>query len=341
MGTQLGPIITSREIKIEDLTSKRLVVDSFNMLYQFLTTIRQYDGAPLTDSKGTVTSHLSGLFFRITNLMKHDIKFAFVFDGKAPDLKKEEKERRAELKQEAVRKYEQAVDEGDIELMKKYASRATYLTKEMVEEAKELIIALGHPVIQAPSEGEAQASYMVKKGEFYASISQDTDGLMFGCPRMIKNLSISRKKKKTGTSAYETTNPEIVELSENLNHLGVDNDQLIVIGMLCGTDFNIGGIKGIGPKKALDLVKKHKKDFDKLFEEAKWSDYFTYTWKEVFHTIKDMQVTDDYTLTWKNIDEKKIYEIMVDKHEFSKDRVEKAIESLMKKGAQRGLSDFF
>lgn len=341
MGTQLAPIITSKEITIDDLSGKKLAVDSFNMLYQFLTTIRQQDGALLTDSKGNITSHLSGLFFRTAHLMKNNIRLAFVFDGKAPDLKNEERERRAGLKQEAVRKYKQAADEGDIELMKKYASRTVTLTKDMVEEAKEIIAALGQPIIQAPSEGEAQASYMVKKGEFYALLSQDTDGLIFGSPKIIKNLSVSKKKKKTGTSAYISVNPELVDLSLNLNNLGIDIDQLIVVAILCGTDFNVGGVKGIGPKKALSLIKKHGKDFESLFKEAEWDSFFNYNWQTVFNTIKDIPVTDNYDLAWKSIDEKKIYAILVDKYEFSKERVEKAMADLTKKQAQRGLSDFF
>jgi flap endonuclease-1 len=339
MGTQLSPIILSREIKIEELSNKKFAVDSFNMLYQFLTTIRQQDGALLTDSKGRVTSHLSGLFFRVTHLMRNNIKLAFVFDGTPPELKKEERERRAEIKHESQRKYEEAVTSGDLELMKKYAGRTVSLTKEMIEESKELISLLGMPVLQAPSEGEAQAAHMVKKGEFFALLSQDTDGLLFGASKLIKNLSVSRKRKKPGTNTYETTSPEIIDLAENLNHIGIDREQLIVIGMLCGTDFNIGGVKGIGPKKAIVLVKKHGKNFANLFKEAGWE--FKETWQAVFDTIKNIPVTDNYELKWSSINEKKIYELLVDKHEFSRERVEKAIESLVKTQAQKGLTDFF
>lgn len=341
MGTQIGELISSREISIEELSGKKLAVDSFNMLYQFITTIRQQDGSPLTDTNGRITSHLAGLFFRTAFLLKNNIKLAFVFDGKAPDLKKEERERRAGLKQEAQQKYAIAVEEGDVELMKKYAGRAVSLNSEMIAEAKELIIALGQPIIEAPSEGEAQASYMVKKGEFYALLSQDTDGLLFGSPKVIKNLSVSRKKKKPGTSAYVSASPELIDLAHNLNTLGIDNDQLIVIGMLCGTDFNIGGIKGIGPKKALGLVKKFGKNFEGLFDETGWSTHFNYGWKEVFDTIKNMPVTDNYGLGWGQIDTSKVISLMVTKYEFSQERIEKTLQELGKKQAQKGLSDFF
>ncbi|MBN2368137.1 flap endonuclease-1 [Candidatus Woesearchaeota archaeon] len=341
MGTQLSSIITAKEISVEDLRSKKLAIDSFNLLYQFLSTIRQRDGTPLKDSYGNITSHLSGLFFRTTKLMKEGIKLAFVFDGKAPELKREERERRKELKEEAMRKYESAVEQEDVEMMRKYAKRTAVLTTEMIDESKELITALGLPIVQAASEGEAQAAYMVKKGDFYGIVSQDTDGLLFGSTKIIKNLSITGKRKKPGTSVYYTVNPEIITLSEVLNTLSIDNDQLIVIGMLCGTDFNIGGIKGIGPKKALDLVKKHGKDFDSLFEEAKWDDFFDYSWKDVFKLFKEMPVKEDYEIKWGLIDKGKVIEILHERHEFSKERIENSIDEIVKNQKQKGLGEWF
>ena len=326
---------------MNELNNKKLAVDSFNLLYQFITTIRQADGTLLTNSQGKVTSHISGLFFRVAKLLKNNIKLVFVFDGVAPDLKTKERNRRKQLKQDAQRKYDLAVEEGDIELMKKYASRTARLTNDMVNEAKELITAFGQPIIDAPSEGEAQAAYMAKKGDVYGLISQDTDGLLFGTPKLIKNLSITKKRKMTGKATYQTLNPEIVDLSYNLNTLGIDIEQLIVLAMLCGTDFNIGGIKGIGPKKGLNLIKKYKKDFNTLFNEIKWNDFFEYSWQEVYDTIAKMPITDDYELNWKNIDENKIYEILINKNEFSKERIESTIKELTKNQAQRGLSDFF
>ena len=339
MGTNLSTIITSKETMLSELSSKPLAVDTYNLLYQFITTIRQPDGTPLQDSKGNITIHLSGLFFRITNLMNNNIKLAFVFDGVPPDMKKEELDRRKEIKQDAQRKYEKAIEEEDIELMKKYSSRTSKLTQEMIDEAKELILALGLPVIQAPSEGEAQAAHMAKKGDVYGIVSQDTDGMLFGSPYIVKNLSITGRRKIRET--YHKVLPEIISLGENLNNLSIDLDQLIVVAMLCGTDFNVGGVKGIGPKKGLLLIKKHKKDFDALFEEAGWSEHFDYSWRKVYDTIKNIPVTDDYELKWGTVNQTKIHKILVERHEFLKERVENSITKLTKKQAQKGLSDFF
>ncbi len=344
MGTAITEILIKKEISIKDLQGQILAVDTFNMLYQFISSIRQSDGTPLTDSKGRITSHLIGLFNRVTKLMTEGIKFIFVFDGEVPDLKKAERERRKLAKLEAQAKYDAAKQEENIEEMKKYASRTSKLTSNMVDEAKELIRALGMPIVDAPSEGEAQAAYIVSKGEAYAIVSQDADSLVFGAPIVIKNLTIGGKKKMPGSYVYKNISPETLSLAENLNNLKITNDQLIVLAMLVGTDYNIGGIKGIGPKKALKLLETYKEDYEKIFEEAKWNDNFDFEWKLVYDTIKNVKITDDYDLTFEKIDTEKIIEILVEKHDFSKERVDGTIAKLMKgmqPKTQKGLGDFF
>ena len=314
MGINIRELVPRKEISFEELNGKILIIDAFNLLYQMITTIRQRDGTPLLDSKGNITSHLAGLFSRTTNFMEKGMKLVFVFDGEAPALKKEERARRALIKEEALAKYRVAVQEKDIESMKKYASRTAVLTKEMIEEAKRLILAFGLPIIQAPSEGEAQAAYMVRKGDGYAVVSQDYDSLLYGATRVIHNLSVAGKKKKG--AGFEKIKPELIVLSEMLNELGIDQEQLIVLSMLIGTDYNRAGIKGIGPKNGLKLVKEYKKDFDKLFKDVKWSEYSPHDWKEIFNLFKKMQMTDEYHLTWKKPNAEKIVELLGGEHDF-------------------------
>jgi len=340
MGVQIKELLVKKEIKIDDLKAKKLAVDAHNTLYQFLTTIRQRDGTPLMDSQGRVTSHLSGVFNRMTKLIQKGIKAAFVFDGDPPKLKQEERERRKELKIEAEKKYKVAVQKKDIDSMKKYAARTTRLSAEAIEEAKELISALGLPIVQAPSEGEAQAAHMTKKGDVYACVSQDFDTLVHGSPKLVRNLSITGRKKKG--MGYEAIKPEMFELSSILNDLGIDNDQLIAIAMLVGTDYNPGGVKGIGPKNALKLVKQHKSDLDSLFKGVKWES--DASWTEIFYLIKKMPVRDDYKLEWKDIDVKRVVEILVEEHDFSGERVEATLDKFSKeidRKKQKGLGEFF
>ncbi len=344
MGTDLKDIAARKEIEFSDLKGKKLVVDSMNVIYQFLSSIRQRDGSLLSDSKGRTTSHLVGLFNRMSRLKKMGIELVFVFDGKKPVLKKEETERRAELKKKAMAEYEIAKEREDISAMKKYAARTSLLTKEMVEESKELLSALGFPIVQAPSEGEAQAAFMVKNSDCFAEVSQDYDCLLFGVPRFVQNLTVSEHKKLKGKLAYEKIKPVMIDLKETLENNKLTQDQLIVIGLLIGTDFNIGGVKGIGPKNAVKLVKKHGNDFNSLFKEVEWGKYFDFSWKTAFETIKNMPVTKNYELEWKPVDKDKVVKLLVEKHEFNRERVEKNLDELeeeAKKGKQKGLGDFF
>ncbi|MBW3018983.1 flap structure-specific endonuclease, partial [Candidatus Woesearchaeota archaeon] len=165
MGVNLKDLVVRHNISLDDLKGKSLIVDGHNMLYQFLTTIRARDGSMLTSSSGNVTSHLIGLFSRVTKLMQKNIKLAFVFDGTPPEIKHKELARRKELKIEAKAKYEQALAEEDVDTMRKFAGRTARLTPDILESAKVLLTHLGIPYVQAPSEGEAQASHMVRKGD--------------------------------------------------------------------------------------------------------------------------------------------------------------------------------
>ncbi len=344
MGLQFRDLIVKKDISIKELSGKVLAVDANNNLYQYLTTIRAIDGSALTDSKGRVTSHLIGLFNRTTSLMEQGLKLIFVFDGKPPEIKQKTWEIRTASKEEASKKLKKAEEAGDIAGMKKFASRTVILDKEMLADAKEVIKALGLPIVQAPSEGEAQASYMVKKGDAYASVSQDFDNLIFGCPRLIRNLSIAGKRKKAGKFAYTTVRPEVIELKEVLKHLRLNFDQLIILAILIGTDYNPGGLKGIGPKTALKMLHENG-DFTELFRKAEWNKHYPeLSWEKIFSTIKEIPVTDDYKVGWKRIDDKKLFRLLVNEHEFSEERVRSRLDALQEneeKHRQKELGSYF
>lgn len=343
MGVAITQLVPSKEIAIADLKGKTLAVDGYNMLYQFLTTIRGPDGAPLSDSSGNVTSHLVGLFSRTTNLLAQGIRLIFVFDGKVPELKRQELQRRSELKNEAQAQYEAAKDREDVEAMKKYAARTSRLTPEMVAQAKELLDALGIPWIDAPSEGEAQAAALVKQGHAWAVVSQDADALLYEAPRIVKNLAITGRRKLPGKMAYVNVEPELIEHRDVLTELALDNEQLRALALLVGTDYNVGGIKGIGPKKGLKLVQEHGHDFDALFTAARWSDHWETGWKEILDVFEGMPALDPGKITFGRVDQKKVEEILASRHDFSRERVESSLQRLAKsqQAAQKGLGEFF
>ncbi|MBI2549997.1 flap endonuclease-1 [Candidatus Woesearchaeota archaeon] len=343
MGVQITELLPKKEAKLEDFSNKVVAVDAANHLYQFLTSIRAPDGAFFTDSKGNVTSHLIGLFTRTTHLMKLGVKPAYVFDGEVPKLKKLEIKRRAEAKEAAAEKYTEAEKKGDIEEMKRYAARSTRLTKEMIADAKEVIEALGLPVVQGLSEGEAQAARIVARKDAYAIASQDADSLLFSATRVVRNLSIEGRRKQAGALGYSRVEPELILLEEVLSSLGITQQQLICLAMLVGTDYNTGGIKGIGPKTALKTVKEHKTPA-KIFAAVDWGKHFSYPWQEVLELFEHPKVTDGYKLEFRQINTAKLVKILCEKHDFSQQRVEKQIEELEQSNTakkQKGLGEFF
>jgi len=339
MGLQIGEIVPKKEISLEQLKDKIVAVDAFNTLYQFLTTIRQPDGTPLMDSKQRVTSHLSGLFYRTLSLMNKGIKPVFVFDGKAPDLKQKTHEARARVKEAALAGFETA---ETIEEKAKFAARISTLNSEMIAESKELLGAMGIPVIQAPSEGEAQASYMAKVGDAYACVSQDYDSLLFGAPRLIQNVTLA-KKRRLPSGLFVSINPQLIELENVLNSLGIDREQLICMGILVGTDYNPKGVPGIGPKNALKLVKQYPEPAI-LFKEVAKIKEVTFDWQKIFELFMNPDVIKKYDFKFKPIDEKKIIKILCDEHEFSEDRIKSALRKQSEekeKNKQKALGKFF
>ncbi len=308
MGVALKKLVEGEKIRIEDLIGKKIAIDAFNWLYQFLSIIRLRTGEPLRDSKGRITSHLSGLFFRTMNLLKNGVKPVYVFDGVPPSFKEETIIEREKRKEEARKLLKET---GDI----KYAQQTAELTDEMIKESKDLLDAMGVPYVQAPSEGEAEAAFLAKEGLVWASASQDWDSLLFGSPRLIRNLNITGRRKLPGKDVYITIYPELIVLSEVLERLGIRREKLILIGMIVGNDF-MEGIKGYGPKKAYSLVKsKTKKE---IFEKFGWGKK-----EEKVYEFFLKPPTKKVSFEFKDPNWKKIERMLVDEHDFSPDRIEK------------------
>jgi len=346
MGLSIRDIIPRKEIEIEDLKGKVICVDAFNALYQFLSTIRQPDGTPLMDSEERITSHLSGVFYRNINLMNSGVKLVYVFDGIPPELKRKIHRKRKEVRDLAEERYESARSEEDFGKMKSYSSQMVRLNDGMISESKELLEAMGIAVIQAPGEGEAEAAYLchVKKS-VYASASQDYDSLLFGADKLVRNLTLSRRRKTF--NGYVEVKPEIIDLEKVLNYHEINLDQLICLGILVGTDYNPKGVPGIGQKKALDIVKKYKYPVE-VFKHVEvrindLPDEDKFDWKEIYELFHKADVRD-FEIKFPKVDEDKIKEILVERHEFSEERVEKQINRLkefLEKAKQVDLEKWF
>jgi len=341
MGLQIGEIVPRKAIEFSQLNGKIIAVDASNVIYQFLSTIRQPDGTPLMDKNKRITSHLSGLFYRNINLMQEGLKLVYVFDGKMPELKYGTIGKREEVKEEAKERYEKAMKEEDIEGMRKYAQQLARLTPEIKEESKELLEALGIPCLQAPGEAEAQASFITKKGKAYATGSQDYDSLLFQTPRLLQNLTLSRKRKTVSGFIY--ISPEMIELEKVLNSLGINHDQLICLGILAGTDYNPGGIFRVGQKKALDIVRKYKypvKIFQSVEEQMKnMPEEKQFDWQEIFELFHKPDVKD-FEIKFPKVNEDKVMKILTSR-DFSEERVNAGLEKLKQEKEKRKQKTLF
>ncbi len=312
MGTSIGDILEPLETSFDALSGKVIAVDAYNTLYQFLSTIRQPDGTPLKDSSGRTTSHLSGLIYRTTNLMEKGLKLVFVFDGKPPELKAGVIKARTERREAARKKWEEAeVPEEAL----KYAKASTRIDVTIVEESKQLLTYMGIPHVQALSEGEAQAAYMVIKGDAEFVCTQDYDSLLFGAPRVIRNLSAPRKKARL----------EVLDLHKFLQKQGITREELIDLAILVGTDFN-GGVKGIGAKTALKLIKKYH-SIEKIIANSKIAED---TGIVNYELVRDIflvpDVSESYEIVWRAPDVAKLKEMLCEEHEFAEERVCTALE---------------
>ncbi len=331
MGVNLRDLIPAeakREVEIKALKGREIALDAYNILYQFLAAIRQPDGTPLMDSQGRVTSHLSGLFYRTINLAEEGVKPVFVFDGTPPEMKRKEIEERIRRREEAATKYRHAIETGRLEEARKYAQATGRLTNEMVEESKSLLKAMGMPVVQAPADGEAQAACMAAWGSVWGAGSQDYDSLLFGAPRLVRNLAITGRRKLPGRDEYVEIKPEVIELDRLLKSLGMSREQLIVVGILLGTDFNPGGVRGYGPKTAVKFVKSIG-DPLKVLKAIPRAEGDVDP-EEIFKYFKDPPCTKEYKIVWREPNEEEIRKILIDEHDFNPERVEKGISRLKK-----------
>ncbi len=327
MGFNLSPLVVKRELSLDDLRGRTLAVDANNMLYQFLALIRMRDGRPFTDSKGNITSHLLGLLMRTTRLMgDYSMRPIFVFDGKPPALKKETLEARRQYREKARREWEEAASRGDYESAWSKAVTMNSLNQTMQDDARKLLTLMGVPVVQAPQEGEAQAAHMAALGQVWAANSRDYDSVLFGAPRLVRYVTISGQEFLPSKGVARPLIPELIELQRLLDSLQITRQQLVDLAILVGTDFN-KGIKGVGPKTALKLIKLNG-DLHNLPEQYR---------KELPDNLEELRlifmepaVTEAYDIRFKQPDERGLREFLCEQRGFSKERVDLALERMVK-----------
>ena len=343
MGVDLGDIIIRTKSSLDDFSGKTFAVDAYNALYQFLAIIRGPTGEPLMDRQSRVTSHLSGLLYRTTNLAERGIRLVYVFDGKPPSLKETEIKRRQVIRVEARTKYQSAISTRKYEEAKRYAQATSSLKDLMIDDAHRLLRFLGVPVVQAPSEGEAQAAHMAARGDVWGAVSQDYDSLLFGAPKLVRNLAISGKRKLPMQQAFVQVEPELVELSSTLQALHLSREELVDLGILIGTYFHPEGFRGIRPKTALKLIKEQG-TIEKIAEtnENVRPPPELPRIREIF--LKP-SVTSNYVLRWNEPDVDSLVAFLCGERDFNEERVRTAVErarsAMFREAGKKTLESFF
>ncbi len=337
MGVQLTPIIQKEIVRLEDLGGRSFAVDGNNVLYQFLALIRQRDGRSLTSRDGKVTSHLVGLLYRTTSLIgDYGLSLIFVFDGRPPEMKREEIQARSRVRKKAMKEYQEALERGDYARAWSKAVTSSRLTTDLVEDAKKLLTLLGIPWVQAPGEGEAQAAFMCKRGAVWAAATRDYDALLYGSPRLLRYLTISGREFLPSKGVSRPLEPELIELETMLETLGLSREQLVDLAILVGTDYN-RGIRGVGPKKALGLLRKHGR-IEGLPPEVRER------LPEDIDAIRDLflhpAVVDEFEVSVGRPDEEGLISFLCGERDFSEERVRQAAERLGGHRKSVSLDDF-
>jgi len=281
---------------------------------------------------------MKGLFSRTTHFISLGVKPVYIFDGIPHKLKRGTLDLRRERKERAQKEWEKALEEGDLQRARTKAQQTSRITDVMIEDSVRLLELMGVPVIMAPGEGEAQASYMTGMGDVYGTASQDFDSLLFGSTLLFRNLGVTGRRKLPGRKAWVSVSPEVISLPQTLSDLGISREQLVDMAILLGTDFN-DGVKGIGPKRSLSLIK----ELGDLETASKEKRIPLLEWDEIREIFLNPIVTTDYQLAWNRPDTDKIKEFLVGELEFGSagvDRNISLIQEVSQKSSQISLDSF-
>ena len=346
MGVAIGSLIEDckKRIDLSEFKGQKFGFDAYNMLYQFVTTIRGIDGEPLKNEKGEITSHYSGIFYRISNVLSNGITPVFVYDGISHELKNKTKQDRRDRRAIAKEKLDKAILEEDIENMNRFARQSATIDGKIIDESKELLEAMGVSCFTAPGEAEAQISYMTANNQVDYCVSQDFDCLLFGSPNLLKNIGASGKRKVPFKKVYIDVYPYVIESEQVFSKLGITREKLIWMSMLIGTDFN-NKVEGIGPNTALKLVQENNSFEDILKQLKEKNKEIDFDYKEIQDIFLNPNIEKDPIFEKQTFNRQKIEHILVDKAGFEEKRTINYLNEFEKKrnevDKQKTLSKWF
>ncbi|THG07382.1 hypothetical protein TEA_016174 [Camellia sinensis var. sinensis] len=141
-----------KEQKFESYFGRKVAIDASMSIYQFLIVVGRIGTETLTNEAGEVTSHLQGMFTRTIRLLESGLKPVYVFDGKPPDLKKQELAKRYTKRADATEDLNVALEPGNKEEIEKFSKRTVKVTKQHNDDCKRLLKLMGVPVIEVLEE---------------------------------------------------------------------------------------------------------------------------------------------------------------------------------------------
>ena len=336
MGVKLQELIIRNKIEFSELAGKILAIDAPNVIMSLFNFARKNpDGSRaglILDRTLRPISHLYGLLYRINFYYSKKIFPIFCFDGLDSELKKLKTKDRLNDFIFTQNLYRSMLRSGNRESAKKIAMSREYLWPNIINESKQLLGALGIPCISSPASAESQCAQLVKERVAHYSNSQDFDSLLFGCPHQIQNFSKSLRRKVQGRWKYQKVVPVVIDLKENLKRLGIDQFQLVDIGILIGNDY-FPGIRKIGPKHAYKFVKNHKNLENVIYQEKKNYDFSSLT-QELIAKVRKIfllpEVITQYpNLNWNFPNEQQTLSLLCEEHYLNRERVHNNLAKLL------------
>lgn len=231
--------------KLFHLSGKKVAIDASLFIYQSLIVYRR-NGDYIRNDKGENISHIIGILNKTVTYLSYNITPIFIFDGAPPDEKKDVIKERKERATNATEKLDSR--NIDPELAEKYNKLSIRLTKEIIDDIKELLNKLGVSYIVSDGEAEGLASELCRKKYVDYVISEDMDCLPFGAGNLVRNCIDKKAKMKDSITIFN--------LEKILKSLEITHEQFIELCILCGCDY-CKNIPRIGSVSAYKIIKNH------------------------------------------------------------------------------------
>ncbi|KAE8665607.1 Flap endonuclease 1 [Hibiscus syriacus] len=307
-----------KEQKLESYFGRKIAIDASMSIYQFLIVVGRVGSETLTNEAGEVTS--------------------YVFDGQPPDLKKQELAKRNSKRLDATEDLQEARESGNQEDIEKFSKRTVKVTRQHNEDCKQLLRLMGVPVIDAPSEAEAQCAALCNSGKasVYAVASEDMDSLTFGTPKFLRHL-MDPSSRKVPVMEFD-----VAKVLEGLN---LTMDQFIDLCILSGCDY-CDNIRGIGGQTALKLIRQHG-SIEQILQSINRERYSIpddWPYEEARRLFKEPLVCMDdeqLDLKWSAPDTEGLITFLVNENGFNIDRGIEKIKAAKNKSSQGRLESFF